>query len=383
MPKVSQDPVTSFLMKGLSHFASESVCAGHPDKLCDQISDAILDEVLRKDPDAHVQVETMAGKNFLVLSGEIKTQAKKIDFAKIARSQIKRLGYTQPSWGFSDRSPISVNIHEQSLEIAIGVNHQGAGDQGMMFGFACTETAELMPLPIMLAHQLARSIDKARDNRVLPYLRPDGKAQVVVRYKNGQPVGVEHVTIAVPHDESVKVEQVREDVYKKIVTPALAAYGLSVSKSSIIVNGTGVWHHPGPAMDTGLTGRKIVVDSYGGYARVGGGSFSGKDATKVDRSGAYAARFIAKNIVAAGLAEKCEVGLAYYIGGKQPVMMAIDTFETGKYSLKAVETFAEKIIDTSVHGIIEGLDLRRPIYLPTAVYGHFGKPDLPWEQIKA
>ncbi|KKU19931.1 MAG: S-adenosylmethionine synthase [Candidatus Saccharibacteria bacterium GW2011_GWA2_46_10] len=381
MSKNSRDPVTSFLMKGLSHFASESVCAGHPDKICDQISDAILDEVLKKDLDCHVQVETMAGKDMLVLSGEIKTSAQKIDFEKIARAQIKRLGYTEPAWGFSDQSPIKINIHEQSPEIAVAVDHKGAGDQGMMFGFACLETPELMPLPIMLAHLLVRNIDMARQSGRLNYLRPDGKSQVVVRYKDGKPVGVEHVTLAVPHDESVDNEQLRNDCYNKVITPALESYGLVVAKSSVVVNGTGVWHHPGPAQDTGLTGRKINVDSYGGYARVGGGSFSGKDATKVDRSGAYAARFIAKNIVAAGLAKKCEVGLAYYIGGRQPVMMEIDTFETRKYSQKALHDFADKIIDTSVQGIIEGLDLRRPIYLPTAVYGHFGKPDLPWEQI--
>ncbi|OGL35163.1 methionine adenosyltransferase [Candidatus Saccharibacteria bacterium RIFCSPHIGHO2_12_FULL_47_16b] len=368
-------------MKGLSHFASESVCAGHPDKICDQISDAILDEVLKKDADAHVQVETMAGKDFLILSGEIKTAAKGINFEKIARGQIKRLGYTEPVWGFSDKSPIKINIHEQSPEIAVAVDHDGAGDQGMMFGFACLETPELIPLPIMLAHQLVRNIDTTRQEKTLPYLRPDGKSQVVVRYKAGKPVGVEHVTLAVPHDESVENDQLKEDCYNKVIMPALANYGLNVAKSSIVVNGTGVWHQPGPAQDTGLTGRKINVDSYGGYARVGGGSFSGKDPTKVDRSAAYAARFIAKNIVAAGLAAKCEVGLAYYIGGKKPVMMEIDTFETSQYSNKAIDDFAKKIIDTSVHGIIEGLDLRRPIYLPTAVYGHFGKPDLPWEQI--
>lgn len=380
MPK-NQATATSFLMKGLSHFASESVCAGHPDKICDQISDAILDEVLKKDPDCHVQVETMAGKNMLVLSGEIKTTAQKIDFEKIARAQVKRLGYTEPAWGFSDKSAIKVNIHEQSPEIAVGVDHDGAGDQGMMFGFACKETPELMPLPIMLAHQLVKNIDNARQSGQLPYLRPDGKSQVVVRYQNGKPIGVEHVTLAVPHDESISNEELKETCYNEVITPALEAYGLRVEKSSVVVNGTGVWHYPGPAQDTGLTGRKINVDSYGGYARVGGGSFSGKDPTKVDRSGAYAARFIAKNIVAAGLAEKCEVGLAYYIGGKKPVMMEIDTFETATATQKAINDFSKKILDTSVHGIIEGLNLRQPIYLKTAVYGHFGKPDLPWERV--
>lgn len=380
MPESAKTAATSFLMKGLSYFASESVCAGHPDKICDQISDAILDEVLVQDPQAHVAVEAMVGKDKVILSGEIKSKAK-VDYRKVTKAQIKRLGYTKPKWNFSYQSPISINIHEQSPEIAIGVNRAGAGDQGMMFGFACTETTELMPLPIMLAHRLVLGIDMARQSDLLPYLLPDGKAQVVLRYSKGRPVAVEHVTIAVPHGEEVEVGQVRIDCYSKVIEPALEAYGLAVGKSSVVVNGTGVWHQPGPAQDTGLTGRKIVVDSYGGYARVGGGSFSGKDPSKVDRSGAYGARFIAKNIVAAGLAEKCEVGLAYFIGGKRPVMMEIDTFETSKFSAKAVGDFANKILDTSVLGIINGLDLRRPIYLPTATYGHFGKPDLPWEQI--
>lgn len=380
MPKNRKDPVTSFLMKGISHFASESVCAGHPDKICDQISDAILDAALAQDPYSRVALETVAGKDFLMMTGEVTTKAK-IDYEKIAHQQIRQLGYTHPEWHFSDKSPITFHIHEQSEEISVGVNHEGAGDQGLMFGFACKETAELMPLPIMLAHKLAQNIDAAREGKDLPYLRPDGKAQVVVRYENNKPVGVEHVTIAVPHDESVSIQEVRDDCYNQVITPALATYGLTVAKSAVIVNGTGVWHHPGPAQDSGLTGRKIIVDTYGGYARVGGGCHSGKDPSKVDRSGAYAARFIAKNIVAAALAEKCEVSLAYYIGGRRPVMMEIDTFETAKYSQKAINDFAKKILDTSVHGIIEGLNLRQPIYLQTAVYGHFGKPDLPWEQI--
>jgi len=373
------DPM-SFLMRGLTHFASESVCAGHPDKLCDQISDAVLDAALSKDPNSRLALETLAGKDFLVMSGEVTTKAK-LDFPKIARQQIRRLGYTNPRWGFSDRSEITVHVHEQSPEIALGVNHDGAGDQGLMFGFASTETKELMPLPIMLAHRLCKAIDESRESKKLAYLRPDGKSQVVVRYKKGKPVRVEHVTIAVPHDEDVEVEQVKSDLYKKIVLPVLGKYGHDLDTDSLIVNGTGVWHHPGPASDAGLTGRKIVVDTYGGYARVGGGCFSGKDPSKVDRSGAYAARFIAKNIVAAGLAEKAEVGLAYYIGGKKPVMMEIDTFDTATTRQKVIEDFAKGLISTSVHGIIEGLDLRQPIYLQTAAYGHFGKENLPWERI--
>lgn len=370
----------SFLMRGLTHFASESVCAGHPDKLCDQISDAILDAALAKDPSSRVAIETIAGKNFLMLSGEVTTKAK-LNYSKIARQQIKRLGYTNPKWGFSDRSPISVHVHEQSPEIAVGVDHEGAGDQGLMFGFACNETKELMPLPIMLAHRLCEAIDRARESKKLAFLRPDGKSQVVIKYEKGKPVGVEHVTIAVPHEEELAVDQVKKDIYKQIVKPTLAKYGYAISQDDLIVNGTGVWHHPGPASDTGLTGRKIVVDTYGGYARVGGGCFSGKDPSKVDRSGAYAARYIAKNIVAHGLADKAEVGLAYYIGGKKPVMMEIDTFDTATTRHKIIEEFAHKLMTTSVHGLIEKLNLRRPIYLQTAAYGHFGKADLPWEKI--
>lgn len=370
----------SFLMRGLTHFASESVCAGHPDKLCDQISDAVLDTALAKDPTSRVALETVAGKDFLLMAGEVTTKAK-LDYAKIARQQIKRLGYTNPEWGFSDRSPVTVHVHHQSAEIAVGVDHDGAGDQGLMFGFACRETDELMPLPITLAHRLCEAIDKSRESKKLPYLRPDGKSQVVIKYEKGKPVGVEHVTVAVPHDESIEVEQVKEDVYKKIVLPVLKSYGYSLGQDTLVVNGTGVWHHPGPASDSGLTGRKIVVDTYGGYARVGGGCFSGKDPSKVDRSGAYAARFIAKNIVAHGLAEKAEVGLAYYIGGRKPVMMEIDTFDTATTRQKVIESFAHKLMATSVRGIIEQLDLRQPIYLQTAAYGHFGKPNLPWEKI--
>lgn len=370
----------SFLMRGMTYFASESVCAGHPDKVCDQISDAILDAALSQDPSSRVAMETIAGKDFLLLSGEVTTNAK-LNYEKIAKKEIRRLGYTKPDWGFSDKSPISTHVHKQSSEIAVGVDHEGAGDQGLMFGFACKETDELTPLPLTLAHRLCQAIDEARESGLLPYLRPDGKSQVVVKYEKGKPVAVDHVTIAVPHEEAVEIDQVRADMYKKIVTPTLKKYNYGVEMDSLVVNGTGVWHAPGPASDTGLTGRKIVVDTYGGYARVGGGCFSGKDPSKVDRSGAYAARYIAKNIVAHGMAEKAEVGLAYYIGGTKAVMREIDTFDTAKVSQKAIEDFADKLIETSVRGIIEKLNLRRPIYLQTAAYGHFGKPGLPWEKI--
>lgn len=361
-------------------FTSESVCAGHPDKICDQISDAVVDAVLAQDPFGRVAVETVVAHNQVIMAGEITTKAK-INFEKIAREQIKRLGYTNGIFNFSHKSPISVHIHEQSPEIAVGVDAKGAGDQGMMFGFACTETKELMPLPIVLAHSLTQKMDEVREKKVLPYLRPDGKSQATVAYKNGKPVEVKTVVLAVPHKESVKLEKVKEDLYQKVVKPVLKKYGFEVSKDNLIVNGTGVWHIGGPSSDSGLTGRKIVVDTYGGYARVGGGAFSGKDPTKVDRSGAYAARYLAKNIVAHGLAEKAEVGLAYFIGAKQPIMKEIETFGTEKVSKKIIYDFVDKLLDTSVAGILEGLKLRRPIYLPTASYGHFGRDGFPWEKV--
>ncbi len=364
----------------IHYFTSESVCAGHPDKVCDQISDAILDAALSQDPMSRVAAETLACSNRLILAGEVTSNAN-LDFEKIARGQISRLGYTNPKWDFTDQSPIDVRIHGQSPEIAQGVDAEGAGDQGLMFGYASNETKQLMPAPIMVAHTIAEALDKAQESGRLPYLRPDGKSQVVVRYESGQPVAVEHVTVAIPHEEDIKLDQVRHDVYEQIVTPALDMFGYRIDTASLVVNGTGVWHMPGPSSDAGLTGRKIIVDGYGGFARVGGGAFSGKDPSKVDRSGAYAARYIAKNIVAHGLADKVEVGLAYYIGGKQPVMLDVNTFGTETKNLNIIEGFAKDLIDLSVRGIIEKLNLRQPIYLQTAAYGHFGKPGLPWEQV--
>lgn len=366
--------------KVITHFASESVCAGHPDKVADAISDAIVDAVLAQDPHGRTAVETLVAHERIVLAGEINTTAV-VDAEAIARAEIKRLGYTHQEWGFSDQSPIENYLHQQSPEISVGVDDFGAGDQGLMFGYASSQTPELLPTPIVLAHALTRALDSAREDGTLPHLRPDGKAQVVVRYEDGVPVAVEHVTIAVPHDEKISLQRIREDVYREIIVPVLGRYEYSIAQKDIVVNGTGVWFTPGPASDSGLTGRKIVVDGYGGYARVGGGAFSGKDPSKVDRSGAYAARYIAKNIVAAGLADEVEVALAYYIGAKAPVNFTIDTFGTGKRSQEAIEKFAHKLLVPSVKNIIEHLDLRRPIYSQTAAYGHFGKPDLPWEQI--
>lgn len=367
-------------MPKVTQFASESVCAGHPDKVADQISDAILDALLEQDPQSRTGIEVLVADNRVILAGEVKTNAK-VDFVEVARKQIARLGYTEPKWGFSDQSPIENYIHQQSPEISVGVDDNGAGDQGMMFGYANNETPELLPLPITLAHALTRAIDETREQKKLSYLRPDGKAQVVVNYEDGKPVGIEHVTVAVPHNEDVTIEQVRKDVYEQIVTPVLAQYGYSVSEDKIIVNGTDVWYTPGPSSDAGLTGRKIVVDGYGGFARVGGGAFSGKDPSKVDRSGAYAARYLAKNIVAAGLADEAEVALAYYIGAKEPVLLTINTFETNKKPEEEIYAFARNLLIPSVKNIVKQLNLRRPIYLQTAAYGHFGKPNLPWEQV--
>jgi len=364
-----------------TYFTSESVCAGHPDKICDAISDAILDEALAQDPNTRAGIETVAGANQISLFGEIKTIAK-LDYENIVRSKIKELGYTNPEWGFSDKSNLSNFIHQQSPEIAIGVDADGAGDQGMMFGFACTETPELLPLPIVLAHALTKRIDECRESNLLTWLRPDGKAQVTIRYENGKPVAAEKIVVAVAHDEKATPEVVTTGVTEQVVRPILQKYGLKEpAYANLVVNGTGLWHIPGPDSDAGLTGRKIVVDGYGGYARVGGGAFSGKDPSKVDRSGAYAARYIAKNIVAKGLATKCEVALAYVIGQPLPLMQTIETFGTETVSQEELYAFKDSLIDTSVKGIIDTLKLRKPIYSQTSAYGHFGKPDLPWEKL--
>lgn len=367
MPKISR------------FFTSESVCAGHPDKICDAISDAILDAALSIDPLARTAVETVVGANQISLFGEVNVDGE-IDYESIVRQKISKLGYTQKLWGFSDQANFSNFIHHQSPEIAVGVDNDGAGDQGMMFGYACNQTSQLMPLPIVMAHALAEQIDKVRQSGQLKWLRPDGKAQVTIGYENNVAQSLEKIVLAVAHDEQTEIEQVREESAKYIIEPTVRNFDLN-NKGNVIINGTGVWHIPGPHSDAGLTGRKIVVDTYGGYARVGGGAFSGKDPSKVDRSGAYAARFIAKNIVAHGLADECEVGLAYVIGQPKPLMQTIETFNTATVSEKALQDFAAKLIDTSVEGIILKLGLRQPIYSQTAAYGHFGKSNLPWEQI--
>lgn len=365
----------------MSHvnYTAESVCAGHPDKICDQISDAIVDAVLEHNPNGRAAIETLVTKDKVVIAGEVKL-GQRLNYENIARRQIKRLGYTEPYFKFSHLSPIEVYIHQQSPEIAVGVDQKGAGDQGIMFGYACQDTPELMPLPITLAHRLAEKIDQVRQAE-LDYLYPDGKTQVTVEYKDGAPAAVSQVVLAVPHQQTVSLKKVKSDLFEAVVKPVLADYGYTVDLEQILLNGTGVWHLGGPASDTGVTGRKIVVDTYGGAARVGGGCFSGKDATKVDRSGAYAARFIAKNIAAHGLAERVEVSLAYGIGQPQALMQEIETFNTAKVPEQEIQQFSHQLLDTSVTGILESLNLKQPIYLSTAAYGHFGRNGFSWEEV--
>ena len=361
-------------------FASESVAAGHPDKICDQTSDAILDAALKVDPGSRVAVECLVTKNRMVIAGEV-TCPQDLPYEQIARSLIKDLGYTKAEFNFDHQhTPIEVYVHRQSPDIAQGVNVGGAGDQGMMFGYATTETPELMPLPITLAHRLVEKMDQVRETKIIPYLRPDGKSEVVVRYDQGKPQEVERVVLAVPHDPDIKPNQIKADLLTHVVQPVLARYKFK-NNGHFVVNGTGRWIIGGPSSDTGVTGRKIIVDTYGGMGRHGGGCFSGKDPTKVDRSAAYACRYLAKNIVAAGLASRCEVQVAYVIGQAQPLARAIETFGTAKKPLKVIEDFAWNLLDLSVPKILEQLDLRQPIYRHTASYGHFGRPGFPWEKV--
>lgn len=364
-----------------SLFSSESVCAGHPDKICDQVSDAVLDAALTADPKSRVACETLVTTNRLVMAGEI-TCRKKLNYHEIAKGVISSLGYTDSNFMFGPDTDIESYLHSQSADIALGVDDGGAGDQGMMFGYASNETREFMPLPITLAHELTRRLDLLA-KKELPYLRPDGKAQVTISYDSkGKAKRVENIVLAKPNDPKVSKKEIQSDLYQKLVRPLLEEYNLApITESKIIFNGTGNWEIGGPASDTGVTGRKIVVDTYGGMGRLGGGCFSGKDPTKVDRSAAYAARYIAKNIVAAGLADRCEVQVAYAIGHKDPVGKAIDTFGTNHRSEKVINDFAWDLIPLSVRGIIESLDLLRPIYQKTASYGHFGNPTYSWEKL--
>lgn len=362
------------------YFTSESVAAGHPDKICDQISDAILDACILMDKYSHTGVECLATVDHLTLAGEIKSKAK-VDFVSIARKMIKKLGYTDPIYNFTFKSPIDNFIHQQSADIALGVDKGGAGDQGMMFGYATTETPEFMPLPLVLAHNLVKEVDRLKYSKKLSYLRPDGKSQVKVRYEKGIPKSVDGVVLAVPHDPKIGNAELKQELFKNVVKPVMGKYGFYCNVNDLIVNGTGRWEIGGPASDTGLTGRKIIIDTYGGMGRHGGGCFSGKDPSKVDRSGAYAARFIAKNIVARKMAKRCEVQIAYVIGKRQPMAKAVETFGTEFVDKKKIEKFAWDLLDLSVPGIIKGLNLLQPIYLKTAAYGHFGRSEFPWEKI--
>lgn len=364
-----------------TYFISESVASGHPDKICDQISDAIVDAALTVDTTSRVAIETLVTTNRIVLAGEV-TCSVKLPYEKIARRVVHDLGYTNGIYNFSHHSPMSIYIHEQSPDIAVGVDTGGAGDQGMMFGYACRETPELMPIPIILAHRLVERLDEMREKKTLAYLRPDGKSEVKVGYERGRPVSVDHVVIAVPHDPKTPARQVKKDIVRHVIKPVLKKYGFAAPKDDcIVINGTGKWDIGGPASDTGVTGRKIIVDTYGSYARHGGGCFSGKDPTKVDRSGAYACRYIAKNIVAAGLSDRAEVRVAYVIGCRDPIAKSVECFGTEKKSINAVEQFAWKLLDLSVPGILEGLSLCHPIYQKTARYGHFGRDGFPWERV--
>lgn len=377
-------------------FTSESVTEGHPDKVCDQISDAVLDEILKVDPVARVACETLTTTGIVIVVGEI-TTSEYVDIQSIVRNVLKDIGYTRAKYGF-DASTCSVitSINEQSRDIALGVdsalefkkgnedkyNSVGAGDQGMMFGYACTETEEFMPLPITLAHNLSKRLSYVRKNDILPYLRPDGKSQVTVEYIDGIPNRIEAIVVSTQHSPSVKTEQIEKDIREVVINEVIPS-NLIDKNTKIYVNPTGRFEIGGPMGDAGLTGRKIIVDTYGGFGRHGGGAFSGKDPTKVDRSGAYMARYIAKNIVASGICEKLEIGISYAIGVAKPLSIYVDTFGTGKISDDEIIEIVKKVFDLRPAAIIDILDLRRPIYRQIAAYGHFGRNDLdlPWERL--
>lgn len=376
-------------------FSSESVTEGHPDKICDQISDAVLDAILAKDSMARVACETMTTTGMVVVAGEISTNCY-VDIPKIVRNTVRRIGYTRGKYGFdADNCAVLTAIDEQSGDIAMGVNlaaeHKdgsdeavinGAGDQGMMFGYACSETKEYMPLTLVLAHHLCQKLTEVRRNGVLPLIRPDGKAQVTVEYNGNKPIHIDTVVISTQHDEDYKLSDLRRDILAEVITPVMQTE-LFDAKTKIWINPTGRFVIGGPHGDTGVTGRKIIVDTYGGAAAHGGGAFSGKDPTKVDRSASYMARYAAKNVVAAGLAEQCQIQVAYAIGVAHPVSINVETFGTGKVDSEVIIDAIRTVFDFTPDGIIRTLDLRRPIYEQTAAYGHFGRDDLdlPWERL--
>ena len=361
-------------------FTSESVTEGHPDKIADQISDAVLDAVLAEDPTARVACETLVTTGLVVIAGEITTDAR-IDYSRVARDTIREIGYTRAKYGFDcDTCSVLSALDRQSPDIAMGVDTGGAGDQGLMFGYACNETPELMPLPIQLAHMLSRRLSETRKSGALPYLRPDGKSQVTIEYRDGRPFRVEAVVVSSQHDPNVANEQLRSEIEEQVIRHTVSA-DLLDENTKYHINPTGRFVTGGPQGDAGLTGRKIIVDTYGGYAPHGGGAFSGKDPTKVDRSACYMARHVAKNLVAAGIADRAEVQVAYAIGVAEPVSVRVDSFGTGVISDREIERLVREHFPLSPKGIIEYLDLRRPIYRQTAAYGHFGRnePELTWE----
>lgn len=373
-------------------FTSESVTEGHPDKVCDQIADKILDELLKQDPQSRCACEVIAEPGAVHIMGEITSNAD-VDYIACAREVIRNIGYTDPDLGFTDQCAITCTLHRQSPDIAMGVNCSwesrgsdrkeiGAGDQGMMFGYACNETEDFMPLALHLSHRLTRRLTYLRKANILPYLRPDGKSQVTVEYDGDEPIRIAAVVISAQHDETVQMEQLREDILENVIRTEIPAKFLDAD-TKIFINPTGRFVLGGPAADTGLTGRKIIADTYGGYARHGGGAFSGKDPTKVDRSAAYMARYIAKHIVAAQAAKKCEIQIGYSIGVAQPVSICADTFGTGKISDRLLEDWIREHFDLRPAAIIERLEMRHPIYFPVSAYGHFGEalPLRPWEKL--